>query len=102
MISKEKPASAVHRLKADTLVAPTLMGINIKKNIENAMFNALNLHPEHRTKNVTAFYEELKNPETPRKWERNRKKYKKRLPDCLTFRFQDKGGASGEICRSMS
>lgn len=50
MISKEKPASAVHRLKADTLVAPTLMGINIKKNIENAMFNALNLHPEHRTK----------------------------------------------------
>lgn len=90
MISKEKPASAVHRLKADTLVAPTLMGINIKKNIENAMFNALNLHPEHRTKNVTAFYEELKNPETPRKWERNRKKYKKKAKFSFST-FKDAG-----------
>lgn len=94
MVTKEKPTSAVNRLKADTLVAPSLMGINIKKNVENAMFNALNLHPEHRTKNVTAFYDELKNPETPRKWERNRKKYKKKAKFNLnTFkdsRFLDK------------
>lgn len=79
MLTKEKPTSAVHRLKADNLVAPSLMGINIKKNVENAMFNALNLHSEYRTKNVTAFYDELKNPETPRKWERNRKNIRKEL-----------------------
>lgn len=90
MITKEKPTSAVNRLKADTLVAPSLMGINIKKNVENAMFNALNLHPEHRTKNVTAFYDELKNPETPRKWERNRKKYKKKAKFNLNT-FKDAG-----------
>ncbi len=66
------------------------MGINIKKNVENAMFNALNLHPEHRTKNVTAFYDELKNPETPRKWERNRKKYKKKAKFNLNT-FKDAG-----------
>ena len=90
MVTKEKPTSAVNRLKADTLVAPSLMGINIKKNVENAMFNALNLHPEHRTKNVTAFYDELKNPETPRKWERNRKKYKKKAKFNLNT-FKDAG-----------
>ena len=90
MITKEKPSSALHRLKADTLVAPSLMGIHIQKNIENAMFNALNLHSEHRTKNVTAFYDELKNPETPRRWERNRKKYKKRAKFSLST-FKDAG-----------
>ena len=64
-----------------------LLAQAIKKNVENAMFNALNLHPEHRTKNVTAFYDELKNPETPRKWERNRKKYKKKAKFNLTAGF---------------
>ena len=87
MMTKEKPASAINRLKADTLVAPSLMGINIKKHIENAMFNALNIHSEYRTKNVSAFYEELKNPETQRKWERNRKKkLKKRKFSLSTFK----------------
>lgn len=90
MVTKEKPSSAVSRLKADDLVAPSLMGINIKKPIENAMFNALNLHQQYRTKDVLSFYNEIKDTNTERIWERAYSHQRKRKKFDLK-RFKDAG-----------
>ncbi len=77
MITREKPVSAKSRKRSDTLVPPTTNGIKLKKNIENAMFNALNINPKNRTTDVNSFLAELKNKDTQRRWERVKGKYRK-------------------------
>lgn len=89
MITKEKPTSAYRRMKSDTLVAPSVMGITIKKYIENAMLNALNIHSEYRTKDVASFYEELKNRDTVRIWERTGARKSKKIK--MFSNFKDAG-----------
>lgn len=77
VITRETPVGAKARRKADTLVPPTTNGIKIKKNVENAIFNALNINSKNRTADLQSFYEELKSKDTQRKWERVKGKYRK-------------------------
>lgn len=77
MIMRETPVGAKSRRHADTLVPPSTNGVKIRKNIENAIFNALNINPKNRTVDLNTFYEEIKNKDTQRRWERVKGKYRK-------------------------
>ncbi len=77
VVTKENPVDAKSRRYSDTLVPPSTNGIKIRKNIENAIFNALNINPKNRTADLDTFYEEIINKNTQRRWERVKGKYKK-------------------------
>lgn len=78
-ITGEIPVPSPSRAKQDTLVPISeVKGVTIKPYVANAIMNALNIKAENRTSDVETFYEELKNRNTKRHWERhsapNRKK----------------------------
>ncbi len=73
MLTGEIPLSSPERQKQDTLMPPSKMGIKIRPGMENAIMNALNIKPENRTATVEEFYDQLKNKNTVRHWERVKK-----------------------------
>lgn len=70
IVAKEKPVSAIERKQSDTLVPLSTIGMPIKRSVENAVLNALNINPQNRTQSVGAFYKELNDENTKRHWER--------------------------------
>lgn len=77
ILSKNRPVSAITRREADTLVPLSTVGIPVKGNIENAVLNALNIIPDNRTATLKDFYDEMKDKNTPRKWERVKQGHKR-------------------------
>lgn len=53
------PQGAVERVSDDKLVSPLELGIHVPKNVNTAIMNALNVSPKYRTKDCSAFFEEL-------------------------------------------
>lgn len=70
LVSGETPVSSISRRKTDSLAPLSTMGIKIDRHLENAMLNALNINPNNRTSSVKALYNEMKNKDTKRRWER--------------------------------
>lgn len=72
LLTGEIPVTATIRSRQDTLIPISeVSGVTIKANTANAIMNALNIKAENRTQDVETFYEELKNPNTKRHWERH-------------------------------
>ena len=67
MITGEVPQESVERALSDDLKEPSKMGIDIPKNIENAMMNALNVYQQDRTQSAEAFLQELNSSEVKRR-----------------------------------
>ncbi|MBR1506427.1 MAG: PASTA domain-containing protein [Eubacterium sp.] len=59
MITGVKPEESINRMEKDTLVKPSKLGVDISKNIEIALMNALNLKIEDRTESAERFKNEL-------------------------------------------
>lgn len=71
LITGEIPVTATSRSRQDTLTPISeVRGVTLKPGVCNAIMNALNIKAENRTPDVESFYEEIKNKETKRKWER--------------------------------
>ena len=71
LLTEKMPPLATDRIHQETLIAPSVRGIKIRKGMENALLNALNIRPENRTQSVNEFYAELKDKNTKRNWERS-------------------------------
>lgn len=67
MITGEVPQESVERALSDDLKEPSKMGIDIPKNIENALMNALNVYQQDRTQSAEAFLQELNSSEVKRR-----------------------------------
>lgn len=72
--SGKSPVSAKIRKQTDTLVPLSMLGVPVKKNMDYAILNALNINPKNRTESCRALFNEFKNPDTVRHWERVREK----------------------------
>lgn len=59
MITGITPEDAMERVEKEELKKPSKLGIEIPKNIENALMNALNIKIEDRTQDIAAFEKEL-------------------------------------------
>ncbi len=59
MITGVTPEDAMERVEKEELKKPSKLGIEIPKNVENAIMNALNIKIEDRTQNVEKLEEEL-------------------------------------------
>ncbi len=66
MITGEVPQESVERALSDDLKEPSKMGIDIPKNIENALMNALNVYQQDRTQSAEEFLQELNSSEVKR------------------------------------
>lgn len=67
MITGEVPQESVERALSDDLKEPSKMGIDIPKNIENALMNALNVYQQDRTQSAEEFLQELNSSEVKRR-----------------------------------
>ncbi|MDO4300000.1 MAG: protein kinase [Clostridia bacterium] len=71
LITGEIPVTATSRSKQDTLTPISeVKGVTLRPGVCNAIMNALNIRAENRTPDVEKFYEELKDKNTKRHWER--------------------------------
>lgn len=59
MVTGITPEDAMERVEKEELKKPSKLGIDIPKNVENAIMNALNIKIEDRTQNVEIFEKEL-------------------------------------------
>lgn len=59
MITGITPEDAMERIEKEELKKPSKLGIDIPKNTENAIMNALNIKIEDRTQDIEAFEKEL-------------------------------------------
>ena len=66
MITGKKPPEAPERRIRDTLAEPSKLGVQIDKNIENALMNALHVRIEDRTQSAEEFEQALYSPEVER------------------------------------
>lgn len=66
MITGLVPDESVDRALADELKEPSKLGIQIPKNMENALMNALNVYQKDRTPSAEVFLNELNSPEVKR------------------------------------
>lgn len=73
MLTTVTPEDAMERAENDKLKPVGKYGVKLKKSVENAMMNAMNVFAEDRTQNAEAFLAEL-NADVVQKKERTRKK----------------------------
>lgn len=66
MITGKTPDESVDRALMDELKEPSKLGIQIPKNMENALMNALNVYKKDRTPSAEVFLKELNSPEVKR------------------------------------
>ncbi len=66
MITGIVPIESVDRALVDELKTPSLLGVPMPKNMENALMNALNVYQKDRTPSAEVFYQELNNDEVKR------------------------------------
>ncbi|MBQ7265448.1 MAG: hypothetical protein IJS61_05055 [Firmicutes bacterium] len=66
LLTEDVPPKATLRQEYDSLVAPSEKGIKMRKGMENALLNALNVNSEYRTPTVNDFYAQLKDKNTKR------------------------------------
>lgn len=59
MITGIVPEDALDRIEKEELQKPSKLGVNIKKNEENALMNALNIKAEDRTRDIETLEKEL-------------------------------------------
>lgn len=59
MITGITPEDSMERAEKESLKAPSKLGIDIPKNVENALLNAMNLKYEHRTQSIELFEREM-------------------------------------------
>ncbi len=83
---------ATQRVNLDILIAPSVKGHKMRRSMEFALLNALNVRPENRTQTVNEFYSELKAKDTKRNWERTKKE--ENVVSAVKEEEEKKGGAS--------
>lgn len=66
MITGVRPQESPERRIKDTLKEPSKLGVQIDKNVENALMNALHVRIEDRTKSAEEFEQALYSPEVER------------------------------------
>ncbi len=66
MITGKKPPESQERRLDDTLKEPSKLGVQIDKNLENALMNALNVRIEDRTQSAEEFGAQLKSSDVER------------------------------------
>lgn len=66
MITGLVPDESVDRALVDELKEPSKLGIQMPKNMENALMNALNVYQKDRTPSAEVFLKELNSPEVKR------------------------------------
>ncbi len=71
LITGITPPEAMERRTGDNLVPPSKLGVQMPKNDEIALLNALNILPENRTANAQEFLDALGGKKVTRKKERN-------------------------------
>ena len=72
LITGEIPVDATTRAKQDTLIPISeVKGVTLRTGICNAIMNALNIKAENRTQDVESFFEEIKDKNTKRRWEKH-------------------------------
>lgn len=59
MITGVVPEDSMERVEKEDLKAPSKLGVDIPKNVENALMNALNIKFEDRTQNIEIFEREM-------------------------------------------
>ena len=59
MITGVTPEDSMERVEKEDLKAPSKLGVDIPKNVENALMNALNIKFEDRTQNIEIFEREM-------------------------------------------
>ena len=59
MITGITPEDSMERVEKEDLKAPSKLGVDIPKNVENALMNALNIKHEDRTQNIEIFEREM-------------------------------------------
>lgn len=67
MITGIVPQESVERALSDELKEPSKLGIEIPRNIENALMNALNVYQAERTPSAEVFLKELKSKDVKRR-----------------------------------
>ena len=72
LITGEIPVDATTRAKQDTLIPISeVKGVTLRPGICNAIMNALNIKVENRTQDVDSFFEEIKDKNNKRRWEKH-------------------------------
>ena len=72
LITGEIPVDATTRAKQDTLIPISeVKGVTLRTGICNAIMNALNIKVENRTQDVDSFFEEIKDKNNKRRWEKH-------------------------------
>lgn len=92
MITGLVPDESVDRALVDELKEPSKLGIQIPKNMENAMMNALNVYQKDRTLSAEVFLSELNSPEV------KRIQVKKKKYETGKFPRWAKGLVAGLVC----
>lgn len=92
MITGIVPDESVDRALMDELKEPSKLGIQIPKNMENALMNALNVYQKDRTPSAEVFLNELNSPEV------NRIQVKKQKYETGKFPHWAKGLVAGLMC----
>lgn len=59
MITGVTPEDSMERIEKEELKRPSKLGVDIPKNVENALMNALNIKIEHRTQNVSMLEKQM-------------------------------------------
>ncbi|MCC8013757.1 MAG: PASTA domain-containing protein, partial [Eubacterium sp.] len=71
LITGVTPPESMERINGDNLVPPSKLGVQIPKNDEIILLNALNVMPENRVQNAKEFLDALGGKRAVRKRERN-------------------------------
>lgn len=72
LITGEIPVSAQSRAKQDTLIPISeVKGVTLRTGVCNAIMNALNIKADNRTQDVESFYDEIKDKNNKRRWEKH-------------------------------